>query len=130
MDLRDHYKILAHEITDADLHRAAALMAEHIGKASAITKAELTSALFGKTTDSTERKAREILKRLVTECRIAIGSSSGSSGYYICETEAEKSECVAELRSRARELNDRAYSLFNVRLPSRMTISRVQEGLF
>ena len=130
MDLRDYYLMLANTITEADLRLAAAVMSAHVGKANAITKAELTQTLFGKTTDSTERKARETLKRLVTECGIAIGSNSGSSGYYICETEAEKSECIAELKSRARELNERAYSLFSVSLPSPTTINRLQGGLF
>jgi len=130
MDLRDYYLMLANTITEADLKLAAAVMSAHVGKANAITKAELTQTLFGKTTDSTERKARETLKRLVTECGIAIGSNSGSSGYYICETEAEKSECIAELKSRARELNERAYSLFSVSLPSPTTINRLQGGLF
>lgn len=130
MDLREYYAALASTITEADLRLAAAVMSAHVGKANAITKAELTQMLFGKTTDSTERKARETLKRLVTECGIAIGSNSGSSGYYICETEAEKSECISELKSRARELNERAYSLFNVSLPSPTTINRLQGGLF
>ena len=128
--MRDYYLMLANTITEADLKLAAAVMSAHVGKANAITKAELTRALFGKTTDATERKARETLKRLVTECGIAIGSNSGSSGYYICETEAEKSECIAELKSRARELNERAYSLFSVSLPSPTTINRLQGGLF
>lgn len=130
MDLREYYLMLANTITEADLKLAAAVMSAHVGKANAITKAELTQTLFGKTTDSTERKARETLKWLVTECGIAIGSNSGSSGYYICETEAEKSECIAELKSRARELNERAYSLFSVSLPSPTTINRLQGGLF
>ena len=130
MDLREYYVAIASTITEADLRLAAAVMSAHVGKANAITKAELTQTLFGKTTDSTERKARETLKRLVTECGIAIGSNSGSSGYYICETEAEKSECIAELKSRARELNERAYSLFSVSLPSPTTINRLQGGLF
>lgn len=130
MDLREYYAALASTIAEADLKLAAAVMSAHVGKANAITKAELTQTLFGKTTDSTERKARETLKRLVTECGIAIGSNSGSSGYYICETEAEKSECIAELKSRARELNERAYSLFSVSLPSSTTINRLQGGLF
>jgi hypothetical protein len=130
MDLRDYYLMQANTISENDLKLAASVMATHVGKANAISKPELTRALFGKTTDSTERKAREILKRLVTECGIAIGSNSGSSGYYICETEAEKSECIAELKSRARELNERAYSLFSVSLPSSTTINRLQGGLF
>ena len=130
MDLRDYYLMLANTITEADLRLAAVVLSAHVGKANAITKAELTQTLFGKTTDSTERKARETLKRLVTECGIAIGSNSGSSGYYICETEAEKSECIAELKSRARELNERAYSLFSVSLPSPTTINRLRGGLF
>ncbi len=109
MDLRDYYLMLANTITEADLKLAAAVMSAHVGN---------------------ERKARETLKRLVTECGIAIGSNSGSSGYYICETEAEKSECISELKSRARELNERAYSLFNVSLPSPTTINRLQGGLF
>lgn len=130
MDLREYYAALASTITEADLRLAAVVMSAHVGKANAITKAELTQTLFGKNTDSTERKARETLKRLVTECGIAIGSHSGSSGYYICETEAEKSECIAELKSRARELNERAYSLFSVSLPSPTTINQLQGGLF
>ena len=130
MDLREYYVAIASTITEADLRLAAVVMSAHVGKANAITKAELTQTLFGKTTDSTERKARETLKRLVTECGIAIGSNSGSSGYYICETEDEKSECIAELKSRARELNERAYSLFSVSLPSPTTINRLQGGLF
>ena len=130
MDLREYYAALASTITEADLRLAAVVLSAHVGKANVIMKAELIQMLFGKTTDSTERKARETLKRLVTECGIAIGSNSGSSGYYICETEAEKSECIAELKSRARELNERAYSLFNVSLPSPTTINRLQGGLF
>ena len=130
MDLREYYLALASSITEADLNLAAVVMSSHVGKAMAITKAELTCKLFGKTTDSTERKARETLKRLVSECGIAAGSNSGSTGYYICETDAEKSECIAELKSRARELNERAYSLFSVNLPSPTSINRLQGGLF
>ena len=130
MDLRDYYRMMAADISDEDMRKAAQFLSDHIGKASAVSKHDLTLALYGKTTDSTERKARETLKRLVTECGIAIGSNSGSSGYYICETETEKSECIAELKSRARELNERAYSLFSVSLPSPTTGQRMQKGLF
>ena len=130
MDLREYYVAIASTITEADLRLAAAVMSAHVGKANAITKAELTQTLFGKTTDPTERKARETLKRLVTECGIAIGSNSGSSGYYICANEAERQEAVAELKSRARQLNDRAFYLFNVKLPSPTTGQRMQKGLF
>jgi len=86
MDLREYYAALASTITEADLRLAAVVLSAHVGKANAITKAELTQTLFGKTTDSTERKARE--------------------------------------------LNERAYSLFSVSLPSPTTINRLQGGLF
>ena len=97
MDLREYYVAIASTITEADLRLTAVVMSAHVGKANAITKAELTQTLFGKTTDSTERKAREV---------------------------------IAELRSRARQLTDRAFSLFSVSLPSPTTINRLQGGLF
>ena len=74
MDLREYYAALASTITEADLRLAAVVLSAHVGKANAITK--------------------------------------------------------AELKSRARELNERAYSLFSVSLPSPTTINRLQGGLF
>ena len=86
MDLRDYYRQMAAEISDEDMRKAAQFLSDHIGKANAVSKHDLTLALYGKTTDSTERKARE--------------------------------------------LNERAYSLFSVSLPSPTTINRLQGGLF
>lgn len=86
MDLRDYYRLQAASITDEDMRKAALFLSDHIGKANAVSKRDLTLALYGKTTDSTERKARE--------------------------------------------LNDRAFSLFNVRLPSPTDGQRMQRGLW
>lgn len=130
MDLRDYYRMMAADISDEDMRKAAQFLSDHIGKANAVSKRDLTLALYGKTTDSTERKVREVLKRLVTECGVAVGSNSGASGYYIIETDQERSEVIAELKSRSRELNDRAFSLFNIQLPSPTDGRRMQKGLF
>ena len=130
MDLRDYYRMMAADISDEDMRKAAQFLSDHIGKANAVSKHDLTLALYGKTTDSTERKAREVMMRLVTECGVAVGSNSGAAGYYICANEAERQEAVAELKSRARQLNDRAFYLFNVNLPSPTTGQRMQKGLF
>jgi len=130
MDLRDYYRQMAASITDEDMRKAAIFLSGHVGKANAASKQELTLAIYGKQTDSTERKAREVMQRLVTECGIAVGSNSGSSGYYICKTDDERREVIAELKSRARMLNDRAFSLFNVTLPSPTSGQRMQKGLW
>ena len=130
MDLRDYYRQRAASITDEDMRKAALFLSGHVGKANAASKQELTLAIYGKQTDSTERKAREVMKRLVTECGVAVGSNSGTSGYYIIETDQERSEVIAELKSRSRELNDRAFSLFNIQLPSPTEGRRMQKGLW
>jgi hypothetical protein len=130
MDLRDYYRQRAASITDEDMRKAALFLSEHVGRENAASKQELTLAIYGKQTDSTERKAREVLNRLVTECGVAVGSNSGTSGYYIIETDQERSEVIAELKSRSRELNDRAFSLFNIKLPSPTEGRRMQGGLF
>ena len=130
MDLRDYYRQQAASITDEDMRKAALFLSEHVGRENAASKQELTLAIYGKQTDSTERKAREVLKRLVTECGVAVGSNSGAAGYYICANDDERREVIAELRSRARQLTDRAFSLFNVNLPSPTTGHRMQKGLW
>ena len=106
MDLRDYYRMMAADISDEDMRKAAQFLSDHIGK------------------------AREVMMRLVTECGVAVGSNSGAAGYYICANDDERREVIAELRSRARQLTDRAFSQFNVNLPSPTTINRLQGGLF
>ncbi len=130
MDLRDYYRMMAADISDEDMRKAAQFLSDHIGKANAVSKHDLTLALYGKTTDSTERKAREVMMRLVTECGVAVGSNSGAAGYYICANDDERREVIAELKSRARQLTDRAFSLFNVKLPSPVDGRRMQKGLW
>lgn len=130
MDLRDYYRQRAASITDEDMRKAALFLSEHVGRENAASKQELTLAIYGKQTDSTERKAREVMQRLVTECGVAVGSNSGAAGYYICANDDERREVIAELRSRARQLTDRAFSLFNVNLPSPTSGQRMQKGLW
>jgi len=90
MDLRDYYRMMAADISDEDMRKAAQFLSDHIGKANAVSKHDLTLALYGKTTDSTERKAREVMMRLVTECGVAVGSNSVAAGYYICANYDER----------------------------------------
>ena len=45
MDLRDYYRMMAADISDEDMRKAAQFLSDHIGKANAVSKHDLTLAL-------------------------------------------------------------------------------------
>lgn len=131
MDLRDYYRLLASEIDEKDMRNAIKVLSEHIGKENAISKHELVIAIYGKYTVSTERKTREVISRLVRDYSLAIGSSSGSSGYYLCGDADEKRDAVKELYHRADMIRERGMELARAKLPDlAVELNRRQEALF
>lgn len=131
MDLRDYYRLLASEISEIDMRKAVKILAGHIGKENAISKRELVIAIYGKYTVSTERKTREVISRLVRDYSLAIGSNSGSSGYYICGDVEEKRDAVKELYHRAEMIRERGMELARAQLPElSLELNKKQEALF
>ena len=112
MTPRDHYRRLMWGIQDAEIRCVAAVMAEHIGEANAVTMPELRGRV-----SMSERKVRAILERLTKEFGIPIGAQSGKAGRFIISNEFERQAVIADLASRVGETQARIKALREIELP-------------
>ena len=97
-------------------------------KSSRITRQGLVNALH-----ADDRQLRDVIADLVTNYRIPILSESGKPGYWLADSDDEKQESIAELRSRAKQLNERALALEKAQVPAAKELRQaveIQAALF
>lgn len=114
---REFYERLIADIDDADVRKVAAVMLQHIGEDHLITLDDLTRQAFGEFTQSTERKTRLILARLVTDHHMPIGAYSGKAGRWLCADEEELNRVIMDLTARHNETGNRIHSLRLSKVP-------------
>ena len=120
-------------ITHPVLYKVYGEIMTHRGKDNAITREQLSEAVFGEFTKTNDRRIRNAIKRLFTEYALPVGATSGQAGYYIITTEAER-EAVKEDAVRRRDAENEFIRLIdNLDLetePAPPTGEGVQIGLF
>lgn len=117
MDPRAFYEQLVKQIDDADVRKVAQVMLNHVGEANLITLDDLARAAFDEFTQSTERKTRLILAKLVTDYHMPIGAYSAKPGRWLCADEEERRRVVMDLTARHNETGNRIHSLRLAKVP-------------
>lgn len=125
MTPRNFYRNLMWGIKDAEIRAIAAVMAEHIGEDNAVTM----PALCGRVGMS-ERKVRIILERMLKEYGIPVCANSGQAGRWLALQRAETKSSELELRSRARELVERADAYQRCQYPPAEKVEPTAPKLF
>ena len=118
MTPRETYERIINSITDMDTRKLAREMSYHVGKDNRITKAELIIFMFGKVSDTNDRKVRLIVSDLVTNYHYPICTLSGVGGYWLAETRDEAIESAQDIESRIPDMVDRAKALRMCDLPA------------
>lgn len=117
MNPSDFYAQILSSITDDDLRVVANVMRFHVGQENTITRNALSLAAFHKFTESTDRKTREILERLVKEYHMPICASSGKAGYWLAANEQEKQLAIMDLAARRKQIDERINALYLAQTP-------------
>ncbi len=116
---REFYERLIADIDDADVRKVAGVMLKHIGEKNRIALGELADQAFGEFTESTERKTRLILAKLVTDYHMPIGAYSAKPGRWLCADEEERRRVVMDLTARHNELENRIRALRLAAVPAK-----------
>ena len=119
MDPRAFYEQLVKQIVDADVRKVAQVMLSHVGEKNRIALGELADQAFGEFTESTERKVRLILAKLVTDYHMPIGAYSAKPGRWLCADEEERRRVVMDLTARYNELQNRIHALRLAAVPAK-----------
>ena len=117
MDPRAFYEQLVSQIDDGDVRMVAQVMLSHVGEKNLITLEDLARHAFGKYNESTERKTRLVLAKLVTDHHMPIGAYSGKAGRWLCADEEELGRVIMDLTARHNETGNRIHSLRLSKVP-------------
>lgn len=132
MDPKKFYDELIDSIDDYELRTAARILSYHVGEQNAVPLEELSAKVLESSSETAQRKMREILKQLVDKHGMPICSNSGKAGRWLAGTHEEITETVRELESRIEQLSTRVRQLKMAKLPAKLPKIGVdkQPGLF
>lgn len=125
------YELMRASITDADCRRAFdVLYPRHVGYANKIGIDAIAMQLFGWKSETTIRKARDVVELLRTVYGIAVCSSSGKSGRWLAASETEKRECLADFYSRRASIDAVIKALESATVPPPVEVKAQQARLW